>query len=582
MKRIFLAALLAASVWGAAAQGMRVVGEPAWANAKAVAAIGVRLPDFSAADTAQIRFFPIADARVQDVRVRNSAAEAKALLVGIHRGTLDEAQNGDTPVLAWKATPDGGMAARFAVTSPGARALRVALRFNDVPAGAELRFLGAATPDTAVALVGADELKMLRREQPVYWTPVTEGESQIVEIYFPPGASTKTLRLSVSAISHLIVSPYGKLDGAKASQSCERDVVCAVQTAQFVNAKNAVARMLFQDNCESGGGQCSFLCTGTLLNDTDKTTQVPYFYSANHCISTQAAASTLATFWFDERTTCGSGTSSPIQVAGGADLLFNDPARDGLLLRLRNPPPSGAFFLGWDSTTTTAGTPFTVIHHPAGDVKKVSLGQITGFQTPDNGPGGNLIAVGYTSASTEGGSSGSGLLTTDASGNYLLRGGLYGGAASCSNTGSLSNSGNFDYYSRFDSLYPNLAKFLAGSATGGPDYSGAWYNPNESGWGVSFARGDSGTYGMVMYHFNQTHQPVWYILSSPTLNGSTLTGTLLQISGAWAGEAFSSVAVSSVAAGTASVNFTSATTATFAYTISGAGSFSKNLSKLNF
>jgi len=125
MKRLLLAALLTAPALGTAtAQGLHVDGEPAWPNAKALAATTVRQTNFSATDTAQIRFFPIADSRVQEVKVRNSAPEAKALQVGIHRDTLDEAQTTDTPALTWKATPEGGMAARFAVTSHGASALR--------------------------------------------------------------------------------------------------------------------------------------------------------------------------------------------------------------------------------------------------------------------------------------------------------------------------------------------------------------------------------------------------------------------------------------------------------------------------
>ena len=42
-----------------------------------------------------------------------------------------------------------------------------------------------------------------------------------------------------------------------------------------------------------------------------------------------------------------------------------------------------------------------------------------------------------------------------------LRGGLYGGEASCANTGAIANPGNRDYYSRFDVLFPQVRAYLA-------------------------------------------------------------------------------------------------------------------------
>ena len=41
--------------------------------------------------------------------------------------------------------------------------------------------------------------------------------------------------------------------------------------------RNSVAQMVFRTANQV------FLCTGQLLNDTDTTTQIPWFFSANHC-----------------------------------------------------------------------------------------------------------------------------------------------------------------------------------------------------------------------------------------------------------------------------------------------------------
>ena len=70
-------------------------------------------------------------------------------------------------------------------------------------------------------------------------------------------------------------------------------------------------------------------CTGTLLNPSDGSF-TPYFLSAAHCISTQSAASSLSTYWFYEKTGCGTGgvNTSAVQVPGGATLLYANVAND--------------------------------------------------------------------------------------------------------------------------------------------------------------------------------------------------------------------------------------------------------------
>src|SRR5690606_34239734 len=171
------------------------------------------------------------------------------------------------------------------------------------------------------------------------------------------------------------------------SGSCNVDTACRVGTLgpSFVTAKNAVAHMVFNVFGTNGASMGSYICTGTLLNDTDPATQVPLFLSADHCFAgdsngvppqdRQKVAATLVTHWNYEATACSSGLStSRITLSGGADLLFNDADTDAMLLRLRNPAPAVAAFAGWDASTLVAGSDVVAIHHPAGDAKKVSFG----------------------------------------------------------------------------------------------------------------------------------------------------------------------------------------------------------------
>ncbi|HZF99001.1 MAG TPA: hypothetical protein VEY92_12325, partial [Pseudoxanthomonas sp.] len=188
-------------------------------------------------------------------------------------------------------------------------------------------------------------------------------------------------------------------------------------------------------------------------------------YTAHHCFSGgsdgvpvqtdfQAVANTLNTYWKYEATACSSGIQADrVLLGGGADFLYSSANTDAMLLRLRSAPPAGSEFAGWNSAVLATSSNVIGIHHPAGDAKKVSGGR----QISRNA---SQIEVGWLSGTTEGGSSGSGIFTADASG-YALRGGLFGGSASCANTGSLTNSLNRDFYSRFDVVYPNISQYLA-------------------------------------------------------------------------------------------------------------------------
>ena len=75
------------------------------------------------------------------------------------------------------------------------------------------------------------------------------------------------------------------------------------------------------------------------------------------------------------------------------------------------------------------GTNIFSIHHPSGDLTKFSAGTLAGYgqycDDVDNfdrcrAPQGSYMRVHWTQGTTEGGSSGSGLYTADATGAYRL------------------------------------------------------------------------------------------------------------------------------------------------------------------
>jgi lysyl endopeptidase len=506
------------------------------AVAKAAAAPSFLLS--SDAPAVALQLDPINPVLVDSAKRANAKAMNKRLQIGIGRDVAPELQASSEALLL---TPvAGGLAARLEVTSPGATALRVALASARIAPGIELRFAGSARPDT---VYGPFTARDVDRSLPSYWSPVLEGDTAIVELYVSDGASVLNRLPAVTQISHLFVSPADpKAEGlAKIGESgsCEVNLICrSASDTALANAGRAVARMVFQET--PGGG--SFLCTGTLLNPLDGSF-TPYFYTAAHCISTQASASTLTTHWFYDSTSCGSNILSPsyTQLPGGATLLFANTANDPSFMRLNATPPNGANWAGWDSTTLSGAPAMTAVHHPMGDLKKVSLGTFGGFNGGDESPssGNTFIIVNWNSFAgsptdgiTEPGSSGSGIFTAFGSpvSQYRLRGGLQGGPSLCSATGSDLQ----DYYSRFDLAYPSISQYLGSASTGTTNYTALYWNPNESGWGINFNHQGDIIFA-TLFDYDTNGQPMWLVSTmtkqSSSSGSDVFSGDLLRTTG---------------------------------------------------
>lgn len=567
LPRIFAAGLLLScgfvlSAPVDAAQVTRVRGEPV--RATKASPQGWRAENYPQASVARLQYRQISLQKLAELENYNLRHGAKRTQIGVNRAAASDGLTRTLPALRWLAVR-GGNVARIEIRSPDALALRVGLQLESLDPRIELRFAGSDDPARVEATIKADKALGLANGQRVFWTPSTDGDTQVIELFAPSGVATKAVHLQVPEVSHLVTNSKNDFQILKrtgASGACNVDVICRVAELgqNFVNAKNAVARMQFVD-----GG--TFTCTGTLLADTVSATQVPYFYTADHCISNQTVASTLSTFWGYEATSCGgSGTAANVQLTGGATYLYSSTSNDGALLRLNSTPPAGAFFAGWDNTTIAGSSAVRGIHHPAGDHKMVSQGQqISNSSTS--------IEVGWTQGTTEGGSSGSGLFTYDSNGFYL-RGGLEGGSASCANTGSLANTSNRDYYSRFDVVYPNISQYLAPTVVApGPsrNYTGAWYVATESGWGLTLYGFDNAAHTLfgLFFAYDLNGNVRWFQIGGEWTAEDVHSGPVGIATGPAWGTSFNPAQVAFTQNGTYSITFTSASTANLSYTIEG-------------
>jgi|GEM_PF-1369709 len=484
----------------------------------------------------------------------DASAAPKALQIGFSR-TIPPAQRKPfgQSALPWVTTQDGGQTAHINVRSPDAAALRIALNISKAPAGTELRFFGSREPER---ILGPVYPSQFMAESP-YWSPVVEGDTLTVEIYLAAGATADQLSIDIPQISHLIASPTDpdvtsavtKL--ASGAGSCNYDVACHPNpSTDLQNAIRSVAKMVYS---RSDG---SYLCTGTLLNSQSG---AAYFYSAAHCISTQTVASTLNTYWNYQRSSCGSGIASYTQLYNGAKLLYVNSTLDGLLLQLNDAQPAGSVRAGWDASIVQPA-PIIAIHHPAGDYKKISYGTMSNAFTTSNDGVGPLIPVSWSGGVVEGGSSGSGLFSADAAGALYLRGGLWGGASSC------SNPGGKDYYSRLDLVYPSIKQYLMpDSPSGFVPQNGWWWNPAEGGRGFTIEILNNKMF-LGAYLYDQSGRATWHVSGPTAMTSSTrYEGTLLTyaggqtLNGAWKQPTIIG------GAGSVRIDFTSATKGTLTW-----------------
>ena len=209
---------------------------------------------------------------------------------------------------------------------------------------------------------------------------------------------------------------------------------------------DAVASILFDDD------DGTFVCSGTLLNDTLDDTFIPYFLTAHHCVPRAEVANTVEAWWFFRRAECGLVEIDErfAVTYGGADLLATSLAQDSTLLRLRGGLPAEVSYAGWSADPVLHPAVVHGLHHPRGDEMKYSAGRTLGqgdVPVTNLGTVLNAIVVRWRDGATEGGSSGSGLFD----GEHLI-GALSAGNRVC--------EGGTDAYGSLHDFFPQVRRWL--------------------------------------------------------------------------------------------------------------------------
>lgn len=178
-----------------------------------------------------------------------------------------------------------------------------------------------------------------------------------------------------------------------ASANCNVNVVCP-QGNGWENERNSVAMII------SGGDES---CTGALVMNTCNT-NIPYLLTANHCLDGNTQNWVFQFQTWSNTCSGNNGWSEDVQF-NGCQLRANSAASDFALVELNQIPPanSGINYAGW-SRETIGITQNTILHHPAGDLMKISRDNNAPTTTTFNGA--SCWRLGLDIGATEGGTSG--------------------------------------------------------------------------------------------------------------------------------------------------------------------------------
>ena len=327
----------------------------------------------------------------------------------------------------WKELANGDKIWQLVLTCEEALTVNLTFSNTHIPEGNELYVYN---PEKTFILGSFNQNHLYNGE---LGTELVPGNTAIIEYYIPKENSLGSL--NVDKVTHGYRTANEFIEKAFGSSgSCNMNVNCP-DGSSWVNERNSVVLLV-----SNGGG----FCTGALINNTlnDGT---PYVLTANHCYSNPANW----VFRFNwESGTCNNPGSSPsfLSLSGGTLRSRRTPT-DFCLVEItggltNNTVPSNynPFFAGWDNSGDIPSTT-VCIHHPAGDIKKISFDDDAASisQAMGSSEANSTWTVQWDrNTTTEGGSSGSPLFDQ----NHRIIGQLWGGGASCSNLNSP------DYYGR--------------------------------------------------------------------------------------------------------------------------------------
>jgi PKD repeat protein len=260
------------------------------------------------------------------------------------------------------------------------------------------------------------------------------------------------------------------------SDACQVNVNCTPEGSNWQDEKRGIARILVVDGNQQGW------CSGTLINNAAQDCK-PYFLTALHCGVTSTTANfnqwkfyfryeaiactnpnTVGTLANNVITGCvKKATSNDGGGDSGSDFLLvqlGSAANEAATITTLKSANFNAYWNGWDANNTASNNGVS-IHHPSGDIKKISAYTTNTTTSGWNGNGvqshWQLVWSATTNGHgvTEGGSSGSPLFNYNG-GNSRVIGTLTGGSSYCNATSSPDFYGKMSYHWQSNTTSGNI------------------------------------------------------------------------------------------------------------------------------
>ncbi|MFW5872706.1 MAG: trypsin-like serine peptidase, partial [bacterium] len=356
----------------------------------------------------------------------------------------------------WDTLKTGEKIWRLSLESPGAYSLNVIFGEYMLNDGAHLYIYNAEKNVVRGAFTG-----LSNKSPGILPVSPVPGDKLIVELNIPPGLEEYGA-LRLTQVAHDYKNIF-KIMGNKSDQveagACNINIACPPGDP-WQNEKRAVCRMII-NGFET--------CSGTLVNNTSFNAN-PYILTANHCINSSSRASKTIFYFNYESKDCNNGEGNLNNSISGSSLLATKYSLDFSLVQLSSKIPQSfrPYFAGWNAKDSPIPTSTVTIHHPQGDVKKITIDtDAPAISSYPYDPGLDkdafLRIFDWEAGTTEGGSSGAALFDQ----NHRVIGGLTGGDADCINPIN-------DYFFRFNTAWDKYNIFES-------TYLETWLDPINTG-----------------------------------------------------------------------------------------------------
>lgn len=361
----------------------------------------------------------------------------------------------------WSTKPNGDRVWHLKINYPGAQALSFMFNKFILHGDAKISIFDLQGKELHKTYGSSDVLDHGQQNMSLCYS-----DQVVIQLVEPAGNTASTIEINQIFYGYRGTGNPNVPKDFGDSESCQVNVNCTPEGTNWQDEKRGVARILVVDGPDQGW------CTGSMVNNLAANCK-PYFLTALHCGVTSTTANfNQWRFYFKfEASACtdpgSQGSLANNFITGciklassndgggdsGSDFLLvqmGSLANEATTITTLKSAAFNGYWNGWDANTSASPNGVS-IHHPAGDIKKIST---YNSSLVSNGWNGNGLQshwrVVWSSTTngfgvTEGGSSGSPIFTTNG-GNSRIVGTLTGGGSFCNATNQPDYYGKMSYH----------------------------------------------------------------------------------------------------------------------------------------